>query len=133
MIRFLLRVILSALGLWFAQQLHLVSFGNFESLAFAGLALGFLNAFVRPILTFLTLPVTILSLGLFLFVLNLAMVFAASWVVKAVAHASHMDLSMHVGSLFHALLITIVVWFVSLVGHILVHWDERGRGGRRVR
>ena len=64
MVRFLLRVILSALGLWFAEQLHLVSFGNFESLAFAGLALGFLNAFVRPVLTFLTLiPALAICLG----------------------------------------------------------------------
>jgi len=41
----------------------------------AGLALGFLNAFVRPIIIFLTLPATIFSLGLFILVINALMLY----------------------------------------------------------
>lgn len=43
--------------------------------------LGVLNAFVRPVLIFLTLPVTILTLGLFIVVINAALVLLAAWLI----------------------------------------------------
>lgn len=47
-----------------------VRFGSIVSLAVGALVLGFMNAIVRPIITVLTLPATILSLGLFFLVVN---------------------------------------------------------------
>jgi len=44
-----------------------------------------LNAFVRPLLVLLTLPVTLLSLGLFLFVINALMFWAAAWLLDGFA------------------------------------------------
>jgi putative membrane protein len=51
------------------------------SLAIAALVLGLLNALVRPILFVLTLPLTIVTLGLFLFVLNAIMLELTAWLV----------------------------------------------------
>jgi len=68
---FLLRTALSALGLWIATALV----GGLQidgpgTLVLAALLLGVCNAVVRPLLILLTLPATILSLGLFLLVIN---------------------------------------------------------------
>jgi putative membrane protein len=71
---FFLRAAIVALGLWLATQL-------FDGLNFAGpgwlltaaLLLGIVNAIVRPIAVVLTLPLTLLSLGLFLLVINAGM------------------------------------------------------------
>ena len=51
------------------------------SLAIAALVLGLLNALVRPILFVLTLPLTVVTLGLFLFVLNAIMLELTAWLV----------------------------------------------------
>jgi putative membrane protein len=73
---FLMRwLILSiALGLT-ARLLPGVRVDSLPSLAVAGLALGFLNAVLKPILVLLTLPITLVTLGVFYFVLN-AVLFA---------------------------------------------------------
>ncbi|HKU14507.1 MAG TPA: phage holin family protein [Steroidobacteraceae bacterium] len=71
---FFLRVAIVALGLWLATQilpgLHFDSAGY---LLAAALLLGIVNAIVRPIAVILTLPLTLLTLGLFLLVVNAAM------------------------------------------------------------
>ena len=71
---FVLRVAIVALGLWLATQLlpglHFASAGT---LLAAALLLGIVNAIVRPIAVVLTLPLTLLTLGLFLLVINAAM------------------------------------------------------------
>jgi len=51
---------------------------SFGSALFAALVLGLLNALLRPILVLLTLPVTVLTLGLFLFVINALMFYFAA-------------------------------------------------------
>ena len=55
-----------------------VSVAGFGAALIAALVLGLLNALVRPLLVLLTLPVTVLTLGLFLFVINAAMFYAAA-------------------------------------------------------
>lgn len=55
-----------------------VRVGGFGSALIAALVLGLLNALVRPVLVLLTLPVTIVTLGLFLFVINAAMFYLAA-------------------------------------------------------
>jgi len=71
---FLIRLGIGALGLWVASRLisgmHIDGTGT---LVLAALLLGFVNAVVRPILVILTLPVTLITLGLFLLVVNAAM------------------------------------------------------------
>jgi putative membrane protein len=70
-VRFLLFWGVNTLSLWVADELFDgIGFANTESLVLAGLVLGLVNTFVRPILVVLTLPITLLTLGLFLLVIN---------------------------------------------------------------
>jgi putative membrane protein len=71
---FVLRVAIVALGLWLATQiLPGLYFASSGTLLAAALLLGIVNAIVRPIAVVLTLPITLLTLGLFLLVVNAAM------------------------------------------------------------
>lgn len=75
MARFLVRAIFAALGLWLsAQLLDGVAFTNTGSLVAAAVLLGVVNAIVRPLVVLLTLPLTVVTLGLFLLVVNAAMI-----------------------------------------------------------
>ena len=67
----LIRWLLLACALVLLTQWDLgVQVDNFSAAMWAALVIGLLNAFVRPLLILLTLPVTLLTLGLFLFVIN---------------------------------------------------------------
>jgi putative membrane protein len=75
MVGFLIRAAVVAVGLWVASRIVPgVSLSSNESLIWAALLLGVVNAFVRPILIILTIPITILTLGLFLLIINGLMV-----------------------------------------------------------
>lgn len=71
---FILRVAIVALGLWLATKiLPGLYFDGPGSLLAAALLLGIVNAIIRPIAVILTLPLTLLTLGLFLIVINAGM------------------------------------------------------------
>ncbi len=71
----LVRLAISSVGLWVASALVPgISVANTATLLWAALLLGIVNAIVRPIAVLLTLPITLLSLGLFLWVINAAMI-----------------------------------------------------------
>jgi putative membrane protein len=74
-----IRWLLLAAALLLVAQLGVgVSVASFGSAMIAALVIGLLNTLLRPILVLLTLPVTILTLGLFLFVINALMFYFAS-------------------------------------------------------
>jgi putative membrane protein len=82
MVGFLLRAAISALGLWLASELLAgLTFDSTTKLIVAALVLGVVNAVVRPLAFILTLPLTVLTLGLFLLVLNAGMVALVAWIV----------------------------------------------------
>ena len=96
----------------------------------AGLVLGFINAVVRPILVVLTLPLTLLTLGLFLFVLNAFCL----WLTSALVPGFTVD---GFGAAFvGALVISIVSWvmaaFVNDAGRLRYMRGETD-GRRRLR
>jgi putative membrane protein len=127
MIRFILRVLVAAAGLWVASKIIPgVQMENWKTLLLAGLVLGLVNALVRPVVTFLTLPVTILTLGLFLLVVNGLMILLTSWVVD-----HFQGLHMHIGGIVNGVLVTIVVWVVSLIGNIFLGGEEKRPQRRR--
>jgi putative membrane protein len=71
---FFLRIAVVALGLWFATKvLAGLHFDSAGTLLAAALLLGLVNAIIRPIAVILTLPLTLVTLGLFLPVVNAAM------------------------------------------------------------
>ena len=72
---FILRACVTALGLWLATRLVSgIQIDDASTVVLAGALLGVVNAIVRPVAIVLTLPLTILTLGLFLLVVNAAMV-----------------------------------------------------------
>ena len=78
----------------------------------AALFLGLANAIVKPVLMFLSCPLILLTLGLFLFVINAAMLMLASWASRFVGYPLVVD-----GwgtAVIGSILITIVTWFLSL-------------------
>jgi putative membrane protein len=83
MIKLLIRWSLLAAALLAISHLYSgVMVQSFSAALLVALVLGLLNAIVRPVLVVLTLPATVLTLGLFLFVINAAMVYTASWMLQ---------------------------------------------------
>ena len=75
MIRFIVQALVTVAGLWLsAQVVPGVDFTNTSSLIAAAIILGVVNAIVRPIMVVLTFPITVLTVGLFLLVVNAAMI-----------------------------------------------------------
>jgi putative membrane protein len=108
----LIRWILNALALLAVAYLYPgVHVDGFFAAAVAALVLGLVNAVLRPILVILTLPVTIITLGLFLFVIN-ALLF---WLVAAVVKGFTVDgfVAALIGSLLYSLLTLLTSWLVS--------------------
>jgi len=77
--KLILKILLSALAvLGLSYLLEGVTVTSFRAAVYVAIVLGLLRAIVRPILVVLTLPITVLTLGLFLFVINAIIIFMAS-------------------------------------------------------
>jgi putative membrane protein len=82
MLKLIAKWLLSASALLFVAYVYTgVEVRAFTTAMLAALVIGLLNAVVRPVLVVLTLPVTVLTLGLFLFVINALMFWAAAAVL----------------------------------------------------
>ena len=109
--RFLIRAVFAALGLWVASKIVPgIVVTDTGSLIAAAVLLGVVNAFVRPVVTILTLPVTILTLGLFLLVVNAAMIGLVGWLLPGFT----------VAGFWPAVFAAIVTGVVSWVGQGLM-------------
>lgn len=107
MMGFIVRFLMVALSLWLAAQIVPgIEVRSTSSVLLAALILGLLNAIVRPVIILLTLPLTIVTLGLFLLVINAAMLWATSLFLHGFA----------VHGFFAALLGSIVVSAISWLG-----------------
>jgi putative membrane protein len=108
MVGFLLRAAITALGLWVASEIFQgLHFESPAKLLVAAILLGVVNAFVRPLAFILTLPLTVLSLGLFLLVLNAAMVGLVAWMVPG------FEISGFWTAVGAALIVSLVSWAAS--------------------
>jgi len=80
--KLLIRILItSGLVLLIAHFMTSVSVANFKTAIIVAVVLGLLNIFIKPILVILTLPATILTLGLFLFVINAVIILLCSRLV----------------------------------------------------
>lgn len=78
----LVALILNALALWItAKVVPGFTVGNTTSLALVAIVLGVVNTFIKPILSFVTAPLSIVTLGLFSFVVNAVVLFIVSALV----------------------------------------------------
>ena len=87
-----------------------IQVGSFWTALLVALVLGILNALVRPILIIITLPITLLSLGLFIFILNALLIWFTSSIVKG----------FEVRSFGSAVLAALVLWLGSMITNGLV-------------
>jgi len=109
MMHLLIRWIVNAAALMLVAYLYPgVAVTSFGAAMVAALVLGLVNAVVRPILVLLTLPVTLLTLGLFLFVIN-ALLF---WFVAEVVQGFHVAGfgSALLGSILYSIITLITSW-----------------------
>lgn len=114
---FVLRALISALGLWVATRwVSGIRIDTAGTLVLAGLLLGIVNAIVRPVLVILTLPITILSLGFFLLIVNTAMVALVAWMLPG----------FHIyGGFWSAFATALIVWITGWLASWLI--GPRGR------
>lgn len=119
-------LLINAAALWAATRLVPgISFdGDWRLLFVVALLFGLLNVLVRPILKLLTLPFLIITLGLFIFVLNAMML----WLTSAASDA--LGLGFHVEGFQAAFLGALVVTVISFVLSLFVGKGE-GRAARR--
>lgn len=122
---FLIRMAITAAGLWVASELvsgFTVRDGT--TLVWAAIVLGIVNAVVRPIAVVLTLPFTLLTLGLFLWVINAAMIGLASWFLDGFQIAGFGP------ALLGAILVSLTSWigsaFIGEQGRYEVVMTRRG-------
>jgi putative membrane protein len=112
------RLLFNAFGLLvIAEFIDGITVSGFYSAFIAAIILGLLNLIIRPILFILTLPVTILTLGLFAFVINAGLFFFASSFIEG----------FEVDSFWYALLGSLLMSVVSTIGNRWIRAD-RSRG-----
>ena len=125
---FLPRLLINAGALWVAIQLvdGIEHRGSWWSLLFVALVFGVLNASIKPLLQLLSLPVIILTLGLFIFVINAMMLLITSWVSGLLNLGFHVDGFWD--AFFGGLIVTVVSLLLSIftgVGKTKVHVETR--------
>lgn len=129
---FIVRVIINGLALWIASWIlpgldtstsattaavtnsgvtqGTDTIGIILAYLFIGLIFGVVNAFVRPLVSVLSLPITILTLGLFTIIINAAMLYLTSWL------SSYTPVQFTIDSFFWtAILAAIIITVISLV------------------
>jgi putative membrane protein len=105
----LIRWAILALGIaaaaWLFEGVEVT--GGFWSYVWVAAILGLLNAVVRPVLIILTLPLTILTLGLFIFVVNAITLAMTDWLTTAI------EIDGFLVTLLAAAVISLVSWLLS--------------------
>jgi putative membrane protein len=92
-VHFLLRLLINAAGLWVAIRFvdGIDHRGSWWTLLFVALVFGVLNASIRPVLKFLSLPILIVTLGFFIFVINAFMLWLTGWASEVLGLGFHVD------------------------------------------
>ena len=111
----IIQILVNAAALWVAVQITDMDWTGAEVWQFLLVAVIFslVNTFIRPILRIITLPITAVTLGLFLIVINALMLLLTGWI------SDQLDLGFMVNGIVPALLgaivISIVSWVLSLI------------------
>jgi putative membrane protein len=120
---FVFRLVITGLGLWVAESIVPgVQIDGWGNLVVAALLLGIVNAVIRPIILILTLPLTVLTLGLFILVVNGISVGLVAWLMPGFT----------LSGLWAAMLASIVVGLTSWVASAFVGGSGRIERYRRI-
>ena len=111
LLRFLVFWGLNVLVLWVASELFSsIQFSSTSTMLVSGLLFGVAHAVLKPILIVLTLPVTVLTLGLFLVVINALILLFVAWVVPG----------FHVAGFWQAVLVALFISVFSFILNLLL-------------
>ncbi|MCM1111446.1 MAG: phage holin family protein [Clostridium sp.] len=107
---FIIQLLLTALAAFLAAKLTPgVNITSYWTAIILALVLGLLDTFVKPFLQFISIPVTVLTLGLFLLVINAVIILLASWIVGCF----HVDGFW--SALLYSIIFSIVSWILGLI------------------
>jgi putative membrane protein len=119
-----IRWLLLALGIWVAAKLvggiHLV---GWQSTLIVAAILGLLNAFLKPAISLIALPLTILMFGLFSIVVNSALLLLTSWIAK---HFN--SIQFHVDNFLSAVLGAIIISIIGILVNFFINPDKISHG-----
>jgi len=111
LLRFLVFWGLNVLVLWVASELFSsIQFSSTSTMLVSGLLFGVAHAVLKPILIVLTLPVTVLTLGLFLIVINALILLFVAWIVPG----------FHVAGFWQAVLVALFISVFSFILNLLL-------------
>jgi putative membrane protein len=111
LVRLIIALATNALALWLSGKLFGgVSISGFWAYFIGSIVLGIANSIFKPLLTILTLPLVVLTLGLFYLLINIAMVAFTAWVTPNFSVHGFWD---YVGTVF-------VIWVVNLAAGLLL-------------
>jgi putative membrane protein len=121
LIAILIRWAINALALWVAAEIVPgITYDGWEGIVLAAAILGLINAFIKPILFIITLPITCLTLGIFLLILNALMLQILSWI------ADWLDIEFSIDNFGDAFLGALIVTVVSfLLTQVRMSFSQR--------
>lgn len=106
----IIRILISAVAVYIASYvIPGITVSGFGAALIVAIVLGLLNAFLKPILVILTIPITIITLGLFYLVINVIMVYLAASLVDGFA------VSGFIAALLFSILVSIVTWVIDSI------------------
>lgn len=111
-IKLLLSCVAIALSAWLTPGVNMpeISTGSgISTLIFVAIVLALLNTFIKPIIKLLTLPVTMVTLGLFLFVINALIILFCSWIVDGFA------VDGFVSAFVFSIVLSVISWILNKI------------------
>lgn len=106
--KFIIKILVSSLAVFFgAYMLHGVYLDGFPTAILVALVMGFLNAFLKPILVILTIPITLITFGLFLLVINAAIFLLADYALSGFAIDSFFT------AIIYSIIVSLITWILE--------------------
>jgi len=110
--KFILKLLVSSLAVFFgAYILDGVYLNGFPTAILVALLIGFLNAFLRPVLIILTIPITLLTFGLFLLVINAAIILLADYVLTGFTVDSFFT------AVIFSIMVSVITWLLEAIAN----------------
>lgn len=109
---FLLKLLVTSLAVFFSDFfLNGVYLAGFPTAILVALVMGFLNAFLKPILIILTIPITLFTFGLFLLVINAAIIILADYALTGFTVDSFLT------ALLFSVIVSVITWILEAIAN----------------
>lgn len=107
---YIIQLLVTALAAYLAAKISPgVNITSYWAAILVALVLGVLDTFLKPVLEFISIPVTVLTLGLFLLVINAVIILIASWLIDS------FQVSGFWSALLYSVIFSVVSWVLDLV------------------